>query len=387
MMSMEKIEMFREAYKPWESETFFDRQENWIENVFEVRSGMHPKIEIQPVDMMLYKKTILEELMLDFTKKSPFDSDDSNIAKIDMNFTEQELIENRISQGPNSGQKITKLLHKAMYGTDGRTLQVLDFFHKLRTENNVSTIESCPIAMLEAYTRVQTCISAGGQNQSSILKYLFSPFTYIINSGSKKSRMVAFIDFPNKKVFLNPVYGEFDKMFEISVIQYFIKEGFEFLDDFRYFSVDDSYYVDRHEFPYKTVVKILNGKIFDVYKNGQSYSKDIFQKPDWVKYKGDGLAINNNYYEGLTTSLELHDQDGIYDSESYFCSQCGCTVGVDEYNFDCECCYECSNDYEEEHTYCEKCGSTVDNDDYDFENDCCYDCAEELKENEKEESK
>ena len=85
-----------------------------------------------------------------------------------------------------------------------------------------------------------------------------------------------------------------------------------------------------------------------MHKNGNSsYSKDIFQKPDWVKYKGDGLAINNNYFENLTTSLELHDQDGIYDSENYYCSQCGYTVSVDEYNFDCECCYECSNAYEE----------------------------------------
>ena len=27
MMNKEKIEMFKKAYEPWESETFFDRQE------------------------------------------------------------------------------------------------------------------------------------------------------------------------------------------------------------------------------------------------------------------------------------------------------------------------------------------------------------------------
>ena len=84
---------------------------------------------------------------------------------------------------------------------------------------------------MEAYTKIGTCVSPEGDNQSNMLKFLVSPHTYIAYDEDFSARMMIYANFDKKTVFLHNVYGNYDYMFALTIVKYFVDNGFAFSGD------------------------------------------------------------------------------------------------------------------------------------------------------------
>lgn len=370
---MDRKEEIRKLLREWLNETYVELNPYFIENMIEIRKDMPNEVEIPTVQMLDYKKAIIKELEKDYSK----------IRECNFKFTDEELEKNRFMTGSQSDRKITKVLSEIIketrYGDDQR----LDYFHKLRNPDVKYKIYSSIEEITTRYKEVETCLSPGGSNQSNIFRHLYSPYAYLIGDVEGNARMLAYIDFKNKYVFLHRVYGSYDLMLEISAIKYFVENGFVFVENIQdyfdgteMFNYVDAFYTNRLEY-----VRFFGGKIKSEASEGEGVH--LFEKPKDAKILDRHGNVSNKVdafkYEllqnpELTINATLNDSCGIRNEDEYCCSNCGEIVSRDEYDFDYECCSVCSN---HNNNYCPECDCNgISDDDFSFSMGMCIDCVE-----------
>jgi hypothetical protein len=302
----ENEKVFNELLEKWSENITFNLHNNFAQNVFNLKKGMKEKITLKPLDMLEYKKTIIRELQNEYT---------SEFKNITLAFSDSELLNNRIEFGKNKNQKITKLLSNILKSEyEYRTDQRLDYFHKLKSENNEYYIDNDPIKLLESYTKIETCVSPNGSNQGNIFMFLLSPYTYIAYDKKLNVRQLLYINFEKKKVFLHNVYGNYDNMFSMVIVKYFVDNDFFFVKDIDNFFIDKGIiYRDSSYCEYLHLVEIFNGKILNEKRKNKTH---LFEKPNWYKVNGDYL-VNSVELENdnLTTTYEPTFNDIYDDSE------------------------------------------------------------------------
>lgn len=359
-----KKQLLKEKLYGWTDRIAFDFNPDFVDIVYEIRSGMHENIQVKPIDLLTYKKAILYDIARD-------------VEGIDeIKITDEELFENRFRNGEHRGRKVTKVLtekvrEKGGYGNDQR----LDFFHKLRNENEEYLITADPYEFVNAFLEIQTCYSPGGENQSNVLKYLVSPYVYIALNKKRTARMLIFADFENKVVFFHGVYGIYDYMFPLAIVKYFVDEGFEFCyDSTDYFHEEDfMQYVDRYETAYEGHINFFDG---DYTSSGEGVI--MWGRPKWATYEGDAFvsylkdARDTLHY---TTVLPIKDScfgEWILLPDTQYCSECSRVVDEREYDGDYEMCEECKGARE----WCSNCEDFVDAEYFNFETGMCQHCTE-----------
>lgn len=372
-----QIKDFEHMFFEWKNEAYFSFREDFAQNILQIRSGMQPRIELEMATMIEYKRAIIEELENDFPR----------VKEANFTFTDEELENNRIASGPNAGRKITKVLTKALDDEGGgyRNEQRLDYFNKLRLTENSYFIDSDPMVFMEFYLKVQTCVSPGGDNQSNLLKFLASPYVYIAGDKAKSVRMLIYADFDRKRVFLHPIYGSYDSMFALTVVKYFVQNGFTFI---RYlsnaFEADFMSYTDRTNISFMPQIKFFNGDISEENFDFDERTK-LFSRPSWVTYEGDAYADegsefipNKDLLKSYTITFNFHDTSmGILSKDSQFCYSCDQIVNDDDYDYDSEMCYDCAA----HNHYCYECDSEhVHDDNWDYEMEMCSSCAQDRRE-------
>jgi hypothetical protein len=286
---------FNKLLDLWLENATFPIHSNFAQNVFNIRKGMKEKIILKPIDMIEYKKIIIKELIKEY--KSEFKN-------ITLAFSDSELKNNRIDFGKNKGQKITKYLSNILRSEyEYRTDQRLDYFHKLKNENNEYYIDNDPIKMLELYSKIGTCVSPNGSNQGNIFMFLLSPYTYIAYDKKLNVRTLLYIDFEKKKVFLHNEYGNYDYMFSIALIDYFVKNDFHFVKELDHFFIDKGFvYRDGNFCENLSLIETLNGKVLNQERVNKTH---LLEKPKWYKVNGD-LLLHSVELENdnLTTNFE-----------------------------------------------------------------------------------
>jgi hypothetical protein len=376
---------FKKAFSGWEEYVDFGLHPNFYENVVDIRSGMTERITLKSLPELEYKKAIIKDLKNEYQELE----DDG------LNFTDEELTQNRILNGKNRDQKITKYINniiKERY--QHRTEQRLDYFHKPKHANNEYYIDKDPISLMDAYLKVDTCVSPNGSNQSNMLKFLMSPYIYIATDKRKSVRILIYADFNRKVVFLNALYGSYDYMMPLVIVKYFVEQGFTF-STYVGHTFNDEFltYKDRQTCEFENIIKYYNGKETQNLENKYQFNTiDLFKRPSWVQFKGDGL-IKNNRHLNTTTEYDVKgDDEHITETPQEYCGNCGYDVHPDEYHYDEEMCSSC---FDDNYRYCETCDRTVDADRYNYDEDMCNVChaehleeveAEKQKEQEKEET-
>ena len=331
----------------------------YTKNIYEIKSGMIAKQIATPLDMLSYQRIIIQEIK---------ETEGISIP----NFTDEELKENffickEYPSGIKITKYITKLLSEKTYLKDKR----LDFFYKLRKEGNEYYIDSDPMAFVDMYRKVSTCVSPDGENAGNIFRFLFSPYTYIAYDKYQSVRMLIFADDESKLVFLNPVYGCYDDMFLISVIQNYIDRGYRFIANLNNIFSGDDFYKDSFSLCHRDLIKVMGGEILE--EQNTVGALHLLDRPAWITFKGDGASGDVNQHIKLTTHIVFE--------KVYYCSECGQDVYYEDYDFDSDCCYNCSDDY------CEHCDNYYSKDEYNFYYDACIYCAEDIKKGEEDEYK
>lgn len=372
-----QIKDFEEKFSDWKDETHFIFREDFAQNILQIRSGMQPRIELEMATMIEYKRAIIEELENDFPR----------IKEANLTFTDDELEKNRIASGPNAGRKITKVLTETLGEESGRyrNEQRLDYFNKLRLAENSYFIDSDPIVLMEYYLKIQTCISPGGDNQSNLLKFLASPYVYIAGDKAKSVRMLIYADFDRKRVFLHPIYGSYDSMFALTVVKYFVQNGFAFVRYLREaFEADFMSYTDRSHISFMPQIDFFNGVVSE--KDFDFDEKtDLFSRPSWTTYEGDAYADeeseiipDKDLLKSYTITFNFHDTSmGILPKDKQFCYSCDEIISDDDYDYDAEMCYDCAA----YNHYCYECDSGhIHENDWDYEFEMCSSCAQARRE-------
>ena len=340
----------------WEEYMYFELNPNFAEALLGLREGMQPRVQIPQLDMMTYKKSIIADITKDYN--------------LTLDFTDEELEQNRILNGEHKNTKITKYIsnklserHKALRE------QKLDFFNKLRTADNEYYIDSDPSVILEAYLAVRTCLSPGGENQSNLIKFLASPYVYIAVDKRYSSRMMIYADWDRKIAFFHRVYGNYDYMFALSVVKYYIDNGFVFANHL-YDAFDDGEgdfisYRDSDENDYTHHIDFFGGEY------GAMPEVDLWKQPSWYHSHVDMLSGKRMKGHHYTTFYNFHDSASrmLPEGEEY-CTSCQDIVRSDDYDFDWEMCNYCSND----HNYCEYCGENHPSESYNFDENMCNGC-------------
>jgi hypothetical protein len=359
---------FYETLNNWTQYAEFNLHPNFFENVMDIRSGMQPRITLQPIDMLDYKKNLIAEL------KDEYDA----LKEDGLNFTDAELTANRILEGKNRNQKITKYMTNIIAKSYPHRLeQRIDYFNKPKHEKNEYYIDKDPIQLMQAYLKVDTCVSPQGSNQSNMLKFLFSPYVYVAYDKKRSVRILIYADFSRRVVFLNGLYGSYDAMMPMVVIKYFVERGFTF-GHYTSDIFDDDFltYKDRTMCAFEPIIERYNGHITSNLQNPRVYGvKDLFERPSWVNYEGDGMILSK-HTSRVTTSYNVRGDDSyIGERERYYCDHCDNNVDEDDFNHDEGVCNDC---YSENHRYCDRCGDDAHVDDYNFEEEACSSCANEI---------
>lgn len=357
----EKIADFNNLLEHWKEYVFFTINPDMAEASLEIRSGMHPRIELEPIDMLTYKKAIL----FDFSREYGFIED--------MSFSDMEIENNRFLGGVHKDRKITKVLTELIkQELPYRTEQRLDFFSKLRKPNNKYYIDSDPIKLMEAYTKIGTCVSPEGDNQSNMLKFLVSPHTYIAYDEDFSARMMIYANFDKKTVFLHNVYGNYDYMFALTIVKYFVDNGFAFSGDLSDgFSAGYMSYTDSHSSRFMNHVEFFGGLRGIPYPEKREERTNLWTQPSWYHSHIDAISGGHLYDHTYTALFDFHDGSGYILEEGYeHCRECGEIVSGDDYDFDTEMCNSCS-DYR---NWCDECQEYHSADDYNFEANMCNDC-------------
>ena len=372
-----QIENFEDMFSKWKDEAYFSFREDYSQNILQIRAGMQPRIELEMASMIEYKRAIIEELKGEY----------SSLREANFTFTDEELENNRIASGPNAGRKITKVLTETLEDASGyyRNEQRLDYFNKLRLADNSYFIDNDPMVFMEFYLKVKTCVSPGGGNQSNLLKFLASPYVYIAGDKAKSVRMLIYADFDRKRVFLHPIYGSYDAMFSLTVVKYFVQNGFTFI---RFlsggFEADFMSYEDRSTISFIPQIKFFNGNLFSGYLD-HSERTELFARPSWVTYEGDAYADerdenipNKNLLKNYTMAFNFHDTErGIFPKDRQYCTSCERTISDDDYDYDAEMCYDCAS----HNHYCYECDEDhIHDSNWDYDMEMCVYCAEERRE-------
>lgn len=370
---MDRKEEIKGLLREWLDETYVELNPYFIENMIEIRKDMPNEIEIPIVSMLDYKKTIIKELEKDY----------SNIGECNFKFTDEELEKNRFMTGSQADRKITKVLSELIKESRYSDDQRIDYFHKLRNPNVEYKIYSSIEEIATRYKEVETCLSPGGSNQSNIFRHLYSPYAYLIGDREGNSRMLAYIDFKNKYVFLHRVYGAYDLMLEISAVKYFVDNDFLFVRSLHrhFYGVGMFNYIDASQTEGQRYIEYFGGK-FKAEENEEE-TVHLFKKPENAKILDRYGNISDEFdafkderlrYKELTINATLNDSLGIRNSNEYCCSNCGEIVDSDDYDFDYECCSACSNT---NNNYCSECDcSHIPDYDFNFSMEICNECVE-----------
>ena len=369
---MDREAEIREYLEGWLSETYVQLNPYFIQNMIEIRKDMPNEIEIPIVPMLDYKKTIIKGLEKDY----------SSIKEYDLKATDEELEKNRFMSGPETGRKITKVLSELVKQNRYSDDQRLDYFNKLRNPNVEYKIYSSIEEITTRYQKVETCLSPDGSNQSNIFRHLYSPYAYIIGDTEGNARMLAYIDFKNKYVFLHQVYGAYDLMLKISAVKYFVDNDFLFLENLNnYFLGAEMFnYVDAFQTHGLEYVEYFGGKIK---RENDEETVHLFKKPENAKIldrygnindRIDAFKNEHLIDKELTINATFHDSYGIRNEDEFYCNNCGEIVSGDDYDFDYECCAACAN---VDNNYCPECdNSSIPDYDFDFARGMCNACVE-----------
>lgn len=330
----------------WETNVVFSP--DYLKNIFEIKSGMLKKQTVKPLEMLEYQRLILSCLKHKHKIELP-------------EFTDTELQNNfYVCDEFPMGIKITKYISKKNIDRD----RAVDFFSKLRVPNNEFYIDSNPLMFTEMYEKIRTCISPGGEYQHTMFQFLFSPHAYIAYDKTKSVRMLIFADDKEKVVFLNPVYGNYDEMFVLSIIKHYIQKGYRFLHDVEDWFADDDFYKDSTSIFHSLSISLLGGSFFI---NFDKQYNHLLIKPEWATFTGDA-ATGKPCSKFLTTAENFEAK--------YYCEGCDEYYYRDDFDISAGMCYNCD---EEE---CEVCGMTYYSGDFDYDNDCCYNCSRKKRERE-----
>jgi len=362
-------------------------REDYYEVVQEIRKSMMPKIGIEKLDMLEYKKSILHMI------KSKFRDE------FDYNFSDEELQENRVKNIKGlENTKVTKIISKALnnykekhqrnniYFDYNREFKFLDYFHKIANENEEFYISSDPNDLLLAYEKISTCVSPDGDNIANIFQWLVSPFTYIAYTRDTNkegelvinNRAIVYIDYGNRVASIGNIYGSYNVMFQVSIMKWLKENHFSIaLEPSDWFAFHDLYYTESGLSSVKDFVDFFNISVVD-----KEYSKriSIHSVPYYIDIIGD--AITGHGYGKPKLYLldsEIRSSSGmlLYSDEA-ICGDCGEVVSSDEYDYDGEVCDYCAQFTSR--NYCEDCGEHYLDSDFDFEEDLCSSCAFERAE-------
>lgn len=360
---LKQMEDMEKELREWLDDTYVELNPNYLQNILKIREKMPNEIEVPKLSMLEYQRAIIEEFKADY---SFVDDED-----LKLDFTDKELELNRREK---DGQKITKILTKVAKSGYRCSDQRIDFFSKLRREDDRYFIYSDPIEFLKRYKSVQTCVSPTGENQSNIYRFLFSPYTYIIGNLEKTARMIAHIDFERRYVFLYPIYGEYDGMMAYSVAKFFVENDFTFPEiiDYAFELTQIFKYLDRTVCGFLPYIKSIGGKILN-----EPLKKDeacnLFERPKNIAGNEDLFLADYEGGEDVTISGAFHDQNGVRYEGEYYCECCGEIVNESYYDYDAGCCFDCVGD---RGVYCEHCHEDVAEEDYNFSYDMCNYCFE-----------
>ena len=350
------------AYK---DEAYIDIRPDLAEVILDIHKENSKTIEIEKINLLQYKRAILGALEQDY----------SSIKKQGLKFDDEELETNIVKEGKFKGYKITKVLTNTIKKDGVSSDQRLDFFNKLKNPDEKYFLSSNPVQLLDAYDKVQTCLSPQGSNQSIILRFLLSQYVYVAYNGTKTSRMVIYVNNSEKAVFLNGVYGSYDLMLTCAVVSHFIKEGYSFIERIGdLFDVSGFSYLDCHNCQFKDIIKQLGGTIIE--RDQITFDSVHFNKrPDHCTFERDGVTGGPMDSDELTFEYNFHDGNGILPEDYYRCESCGRVVETTDYDYDYECCNDCRRD---EENYCERCDCNYHDDDFNFDYGMCEDCVNRI---------
>lgn len=352
----------------WLDNVNFNMRIDYVDVVLDIRKEIMEDITIPKVDMLTYKRAIVEQIKKEYDNTREY------------NFTDEELMENRVKHSiENKDMKITKLLTKQIQKNAryGRNDQRLDYFHKLPTDTKEYYMTGDPSVMTRMYIDVDTCISPGGENQAAILQYLLSPYFYIVYSNDYKNRMLVVLDKERKLISASRVYGGYDFMMGLSFAQWCIDNDYSFVSRNYYFFDNESLqYVDSTDSTITGLIEYLHG---DVVNDWAKPLLNPFTKPEHCTFQGDAITGHNmpESLSSLSTIERIHSSSySIMDGSTQYCSECGDHVSEDDYDEYEGMCHDCAAN----HNYCEQCDDHYHGSDYDFDKGLCNYCVERIEE-------
>ena len=345
MSFVENKENLRELLDEWKSWDTVAFSPNFIDNIYNVKSGMLPKTKLPAINISDYKKIVYNHLALQERVSLP-------------NFTDEEINNNfYVCDEYPTGIKLTKYVQNFLNKNKNlrfqRSYQELDYVNRPRFPNNEYFLDSTPEGIVKAYRRVETCVSPNGENSQNLFYFLASPYVYVAYGTNMRTRMLIYLDHEKKHAVLNRAYGEYDQMLTISVINYLISEGYSFFESFWAFGdCIDEFYVDGGTDVIDNLIKTMGGTFIK-----QKEYRNLLDRKSWMNFKGD-------LYTGDFCSHVITTCEGF--RVTYDCGYCDNEVFEDNYIHelgactDCAWPCECCHDYVIEgdsfiQEYCEAC--------------------------------
>lgn len=365
MLSSNELSRLQNLFQPWEEEIRTGFNRDFIREVYEMRVQMKPREILEPLDMLEYKRNMLRYL------------DKYYVYKVPVHYTDQELLTNRTKNNVKVTKELTKIIKEQSekFNTYG-TLQELDYFHRLRYEDNKYCITADVGEILYAYQEIQTCLSPGGENQAHLIELLASPYFYLVTDLHRSVRMGILVDYENKKVFLNNVYGSYDSMVVMAVINHFIIMDFDFVKSMSYFH--DDYprlsYLDNYNCSHQEMIEAMGygASIVDNIPFNERVN-NIFALPRDIEVERDLFTgAKNTEYVSVGFAL-WGNEAGIVTEDERICGSCGEVVDASDFDDDYITCHYCA-----EH-YCSACDNYYDIDDM-WDDDTCHMCHMEMVE-------
>lgn len=364
MLSDQELKSLYRQFSSWEVMVgMVGFNNNFIRDVYDMRIQMHPKVVLEPLSMLEYKRNMLKYLHKQYVYEVP------------INYTDEELLTNRTRNNTKITKELNKLIREQSknYHTFS-SLQELDYFHKLRYDDNKYYITADVFDILYAYSEIQTCLSPEGENQANFLEMLASPYFYLVSDLHNSVRMGLLIDYEKKKVFLNKVYGSYDSMIVMTVIKHFVSMGFEFVKNISYFHDDfvNLSYIDTYNCYHQEMIEAMG---YDSYLKEIAYSHEnvnnLFSLPEGIKVERD-LFTGDRPEENVSVSFSLWGNEfGIVSQYERICGSCGDIVDANDFDDDQYCCHFCAE------YHCDYCEINYDESDM-YDDMTCLNCHHEM---------
>lgn len=316
-----------------------DLSDNLADNLLEVRKNMRDRVVLDPLPYLEYKRNLWQELSVDY-----------DMGSVEM--TDDILENNRLP----SGEKLTKYISKASreinpHITDAR----IDYFHKVRNEQNQYVISGDPLELLELYAgnyAPTTCASPGHENQSMMFRYLFSDQVYIAFTTDLSTRVVIYDNPEHKVAYINSLYGARDPMLIQVIIKYYIGLGYKFLKDYNtFFNTIDWTYIDSSNDQHHGMIKIMGGDFaFNSFIDERILLNRI---PSHWNKTTDAMFDKKLIHDSIIWPHFIDDGASILHEGERWCSGCGYVVDESDFNTDYDYCNECAAEYQRQ---CQSCG-------------------------------